>query len=136
MCKTLCQFSMHLLIVTQFQHLEKERKRQPGIYLWKVFSDVTKAFEDLMLMEDSINDLSLPLLEHFVVLLYDHIRDLIAVDNARKWLFTQKSRNLETIPPMQEALKQHIKRASYQANCWNMALNKIPELTNLGMVEG
>ena len=30
-CAKPCQFSMHLLVVTQFQHLEEEGKRQPGM---------------------------------------------------------------------------------------------------------
>ena len=62
-----------------------------------------------------------------MVLLYDCTSDLETVNNARKWLFTK---SLENIPPTQEALKQHIKRASYQAHCWNMVLIKIPELPN------
>jgi len=98
--------------------------------VWKVFPDVTKAIEDLMLMEDSINDLSLSLLECFVVLLYDRTSDLGTVNNARKWLFTQKLRSLENISPTQEALKQHIKRASYQAHCWSMEVIQIPEFRN------
>ena len=54
------------------------RRRKKTVWnVWKVFPVVTKAFEDLMLMEDSINDLSLSLLERFVVLLYDRIGDLM-----------------------------------------------------------
>ena len=30
-CAKPCQFSMHELVVTQFQHLEEEGKRQPGM---------------------------------------------------------------------------------------------------------
>ena len=81
-----------------------------------------------MLMEDNISDLSLSLLERFVVLLYDRTSDLLMVNDARKRLFTQKSRSLENIPPTQGALKQHIKRASYQAHCWSMAVIQILEL--------
>ena len=62
------------------------------------------------------------LLERFVVLLYDRTSDIMNVNDASKQLFTQKSRSLENLPPSQEALKQHIKRASFQSNCWNKAL--------------
>ena len=62
------------------------------------------------------------LLERFVVLLYDRTSDIMNVNNARKQLFTQKSRSLENLPPSQEALKQHLKRACFQSNCWNKAL--------------
>ena len=61
-------------------------------------------------------------LEQFVVLLYDRTSDLLQVNDARKQLFTQKSRSLENIPPTCAALKEHVKRASYQAYCWNQAL--------------
>ena len=61
-------------------------------------------------------------------ILYNRTSDLTTVNEARKWLFTQKSRNLENIPPTQAALKQNIKRASYQAYCWSMAVIQIPEL--------
>ena len=95
----------------------------------EVFPNVTKAFEDLLMREDtSVSSMSL--LEQFVVLLYDRTSDLVKVNDARKWLFTQRSRNLENIPPTQAALTQNIKWASYQANCWNMAMTLIPELPN------
>ena len=68
------------------------RGKKTAWSVWKVFPDVTKAFEDLVNMEDSISELSLSLLERFVVLLYDMTSDLTTVIEARKWLFTQKSR--------------------------------------------
>lgn len=95
---------------------------------WKVFPEATEAFGDLLLMEDDISEPSMSVLERFVILLYDRTSDLVKVNDARKWLFTQKSRMLENIPPTQAALIQHIKRASYQANCWNKALTPNPEL--------
>ena len=43
-------------------------------------------------------------------------------------------KNLEAwrtyIPPTQAALTQHIKRASYQSNCWNMAMTMVLERPN------
>ena len=51
-------------------------------------------------------------LERFVVLLYDRTSDLLQVNDARKQLFTQKSRSLENIPLTYSALKEHVKRAS------------------------
>ena len=53
------------------------------------------------------------LLEQFVVLLYDHTSDIMNMNDARRQRFTQKSRSLEKLPPSQEALKQHIKRACF-----------------------
>lgn len=92
-----------------------------------MFPDISKAFEDPFLMKDNISQTSMSLL---VVLLYDRTSELVKVNDARKWLFTQRSRSLESIPPTQAALTQHIKRASYQACCWSMAMTLVPELPN------
>ena len=86
--------------------------------------------EDLLLMRDNISQSSMSMLEQFVVLLYNRTSDLVKVNDARKWLFTQRSRSLESIPPTQAALTQHTKRASYQAYCWNMAMSLVPQLPN------
>ena len=126
MCKTLPVF--HAFTGCDTVSAFGGRGEKTAWNVWKVFPDVTEALEDLMLMEDNISDLSLSSLERFVVLLYDWTSDLLTVNDARKQLFTQQSRSLENIPTTQAALKQHIKRASYQAHCWNMAIIQIPEL--------
>ena len=95
---------------------------------WQVFPEVTDAFLNLLCMADDIGEESMVLLERFVILMYDRTSDIIEVNEARKYLFTQKSRSIENIPPTQAALTQHIKCASYQANCWNQALVLEPEL--------
>ncbi len=41
---------------------------------------------------------------------------------------SHRSRTRDNIPPTQAALKQHIKRTCYQANCWNQALVMDPEM--------
>ena len=52
-----------------------------------------------------------------MVLMYDRSSESTEVDDVTRQLFTQKSRILESVPPTQAALKQHIKRTCYQANC-------------------
>ena len=89
---------------------------------WKVFPEVTAAFAELLLMDSSISDSTMAVLERFVVVLYDRTSGLYSINESRKHLFTQKGRSMENLPPTFEALKQHIKRAMYQANCWNKAL--------------
>ena len=74
---------------------------------WKVFPNASKTFEDLLLMREDISSLSMSLLEQFVVLMYDRTSDLVKVNDARKWLFTQRSRSLENIPLTQAALTTH-----------------------------
>jgi hypothetical protein len=94
----------------------------------KSFPDVIDAFSELLCMPNEISEKSLLLLERYVVLMYDRTSESTNVNDARKQLFTQKSRTLENIPPTQAALKQHIKRTRYQAHCWNQALVKDPEM--------
>ena len=95
---------------------------------WNVYPEVTEAFEELMHMADPISDRTLEVIERFVVLMYSRTSDLSRINNARKQLFAQKSRSLENIPPTQAALEQHLKRARYQCNCWNMCLSPDPQL--------
>ncbi|KAH3844804.1 hypothetical protein DPMN_087066 [Dreissena polymorpha] len=54
--------------------------------------------------------------------------ECITVDEARKFLFTQKGRASDNKPPSSSALHQHIKREAYQARfCWGQSLNKQQE---------
>jgi len=96
--------------------------------IWKVFPEVTDAFEELFRMPSDVSEESMSLLEHFVVLMYDRTSDIMEVNDAGKQLFAHKSMALDNIPPTQAALQQHIKRASLQANCWNQTLVLNPEL--------
>ena len=94
----------------------------------QVFSEATEACEQLLLMEYCISESTMFVLERFVVLLYHRTSDQDKVNDVRKVLFTKNSRSLENMPPTEAALRQHIKQASYQANCWNKALTPNPEL--------
>ena len=95
---------------------------------WKVFPDITAAFEDLLLMQSTIRASTISALEQFVILMYDRTSGISGINEARKQLFTQKSRALENLPPTLAALEQHIKRVCYQSNCWNQALIPNPDL--------
>jgi hypothetical protein len=75
-----------------------------------VFPEVTEAFESLLLMEElmeeEISETVMSVLEGCVVLLYDRTGDLVQVNNARKQLFAQKSRSLESILSIYAALRK------------------------------
>ena len=88
---------------------------------WKSFPEVNDAFLELLCMPSEVSEESRLLLEQFVLLMYDRTSENTEVNEARKQLFTQKSITSENIPPSQAALKEHIKRTCYQANCWNQA---------------
>ena len=98
---------------------------------WNIFPEVTAAFEDLLHMQESIRNATISTLQRFVVFMYDRTSDIEEVNVVRKYLFTQKSRSLENLPPTLAALEQHIKSVCYQSNCWNQAFNPNPNLPSL-----
>lgn len=96
---------------------------------WMVYDDVTSAFIELSQQPANISDDTLMKLERYVVLLYHRTSAKMSVNEARKELFAQKSRALNAIPPTQAALKEHIKRATYQgAYCWGQSTTPCMEL--------
>ena len=100
----------------------------PGWEAWKAFLEVIDAFIECQGIPGEVSDESTSLLERFVVFMYDRISDIMEVNDTKKQLFAHKARALENIPPTQAALRQHIKRARYQANIWNQSLVPEPEL--------
>ena len=64
--------------------------------------------------QDVIID-TMPHLERFVVHIYDRCSSYITVNTSRQELFTQKGRAMDTLPPTEAALLQHVKRVAYQA---------------------
>ena len=76
---------------------------------WNSFSEMTRAFNELLCEPSEVSEGSMLLFEQFVVLMYDRASENMEVGDARKQLFSQKSRTLDNFPPNQAALKQHIK---------------------------
>ena len=100
---------------------------------WKAsdeVTDITAAFGALAnFPTPSDIDTFMDTLERFVVLMYDRTSSQEHVNEARKHLFAKKGRSIENIPPTREALRQHIKRAAYQAGfCWAQMMVCTPEL--------
>lgn len=104
---SLSQYFMPSQDVIQFLILQKRNKTA-----WekvKSSAEVTEDSDKLMQLKNERSDLSRSLLECLVVLMYDRTSNTMEVNEARKYLFTQKSRALENIPPRKAALEQHIK---------------------------
>ena len=57
-------------------------------------------------------------IERLIVVLYDRTSPLTSINEAREVLFCKKNRSVERIPPTQNALLQHVRRAVYQAGIW------------------
>ena len=106
---------------------------------WNVFPEAKQVFEALQLMQTDMNESTMATVERFVVLLYNRTSDIMNVNESRKYLFTQKGRSLENLPPTLEVLKQHTKRAIYQSYCWNRALfpqQELPDPADWGWKKG
>ncbi|XP_071135420.1 uncharacterized protein [Mytilus edulis] len=98
---------------------------------WMAFNDVTRPF---IVMRDqprtvNVETTIMPLIERFVILMYDRTNISEKVNEARKHLFAQKGRSIEGIPPTQSALFQHTKRSIYQGGIvWGECLKLEPQL--------
>ncbi len=97
---------------------------------WKSFPEVTDAFIELLGMSNELSEESMLLLEQFVVLMYNRTSEVTEVNEARKQLFTKKSRILENIPPTKAALVQHIRHTYFQANIWSQSLLTSPQISD------
>ena len=99
---------------------------------WKCYPDVTDAFRhmaDNPFCNIDKEDEHFKLLERYTVVLYDKTSQVSSVNVARKEMFCQRSKCMETIPPTQSALLEHSKRAAYQTGIWvtcNMPLQHAP----------
>lgn len=63
-----------------------------------------------------LDSIHMEVLEKFTILMYAKTSNALSVNVARKELFSQGTRTLETIPPSQQALLQHALRALFQAS--------------------
>eukprot|EP00112_Aurelia_sp_Birch-Aquarium-sp1_P018593 Seg4456.3 transcript_id=Seg4456.3/GoldUCD/mRNA.D3Y31 product="hypothetical protein" protein_id=Seg4456.3/GoldUCD/D3Y31 len=71
----------------------------------------------------------MPVLERYVVLLYDRTSTCQSVDDTRKHCFARKGRSIDIIPPTSAALLRHTKRAAYQnGHIWGQCLVPAQEI--------
>lgn len=96
---------------------------------WNVFPEVDKTFVKLSQYPLAVEDEDIKVLERFVVLMYDRSSSSTNVNEARLDLFARKQRTYESIPPTQAALKEHVKRAAFQAGIiWAQATSPLPDI--------
>lgn len=107
------------------------RGKKTAWQIWNLYPDLTPVLVNLTASPPTLNDVqeSSPVIERFVVLLYNKSSVNSKVNVERQRLFAQKSRSIDAIPPSQAALKQHILRAVYQgALIWGQVLLKKPNI--------
>ena len=72
---------------------------------------------------DDIMENEIEAMETFVVHLYSKTCNMTDVNEARKIIFCCDNRSIENIPPMKQALIQHILRSAIQSSKWCQCLN-------------
>ena len=90
------------------------RSKKYAWQAWSAYPEATEAF--VHIAQHPYEPISLSsehflTLERFTVVLYHISSSLTTVNEARRELFCKKSKSLENIPPTQDALFQHTKRA-------------------------
>ena len=96
---------------------------------WNVFDKISPVFTKLGATPVAVTDEDMQVLEEFVVLMYDKSSSYKEVNEARLDLFARKQRSYDCIPPTSAALKEHCKRAAYQAgHIWGQSLLCSPDL--------
>ena len=94
---------------------------------WKVFEDAPDLLEHLG-EESQISADVLAKAEAFVCKLYDPGTQEVEINKEREAAFRKSKKDLDTLPPTQDALILHRKRANYQTMLWNKALEPCPSL--------
>ena len=89
---------------------------------WSVFDKVTATFTKLSSTPESFCCEDLQILEEYVVLLHDRSSSCTGVSEACLDLFTRKQCAYDSIPPTSGALKEHVKRAAFQAATFGTSL--------------
>ena len=93
---------------------------------WQAYDDATETFACLakhpFMLLDADTD-NFQKLERLTVILYDKWSASFSVNETRKLLFCYESLSMEKLPPTQDALLQHVRRAVYQAGIWTSSTN-------------
>ena len=88
---------------------------------WRAFDEITPVFSNLSKQPFKIinsDSQEMAMLQRFVVCLYIKSSPLERVNDARKEIFCHKNQNMESLPPTENALLQHVKRCIYQVGVW------------------
>ena len=90
------------------------RSKKSAWSTWKMYPELTGCLEKISYCPSQEQlEQAMPVIECFVILLYDRISECSAVNEARKDLFARKGRSIKSVPPTQDALLNHLKRAAF-----------------------
>ena len=108
---------------------------------WQAYSDVTDALirlaDNLFQLIDEESD-DFRSIEQFVVILYDRTSVSSSINEIRKDHFCKRKISMERLPPTQNALLQHVKRAIYQTGIWTTSTltnQPLPSPSDFGWIK-
>ena len=61
---------------------------------WNCYPEATDAFVSLYAVNDAVDQATMTILEHFVIIMYNRTSECTDLDSSRKYLFTKKSRQV------------------------------------------
>ena len=103
---------------------------------WDAYDDATSAMCTLSRMPTTESVMNvLPIIKRSTVIMYDRGSSESSVNGERLVLFTQQVKEIENIPPTQDALAQHVLRVGYETDhVWGQATIKAPQLPSVRSV--
>ena len=75
------------------------KDKKTAFKVWRALPEITPVFAHYMSFPNEFDESKLAEFEKFVILLYDRTCSETSVNAARLYLFTQKGRQIEDIPP-------------------------------------
>ena len=123
MCNAL--LGLHTLTDCDSTSAFKRRGKKAGLQLLQSDSKFCVALARLGHLFSVPDDL-FQLCEAFVCQLYGSKSE--DVNKCQYELFSVKSAQGKSLPPMQDALRKHVQRANYQAGVWSRALQAKPDI--------
>ena len=83
---------------------------------WDAYDDATSDMCTLSRMPTTESVMNVrPIIKRLTVIMYDRGSSESSVNGERLVLFTQQVKEIENIPPTQDALAQHVLRVGYEA---------------------
>ena len=79
-------------------------------------------------MTEALTHLAEHAFQPFTVIMYNKNNTNQSVDDERRDLLCKKNKSMNHIPPTQDALLGHLKRAAYQGNIWTTNDQSIQQL--------
>ena len=105
-------------------------KKKSAWNTWRNFDEVTETFVKLS-SSPTVKAVAgaMPMLERFVILMYDRTNNCLDVNSCCCDLFVKKGRAMEALPPTFDAILQHSFHAAYQAgHVWRKSFTQQQQL--------